>query len=444
MEDNVFEKGSYKLNYIKLALPLVFSLVMNVVYNMADTYFIAWTQNTNLVAAVSLCAPVFMLLMAFGNIFGQGGSCIVSQLIGGNNAENAKKVSVFSFYIALLIGVVCGFVMILFQNPILNLLGADADTLSYAKEYFVWLAVGAPFIVCNFVHTNLLRSEGKPGISMVGSIGGALVNIILDPIFITVLGMGAKGAAIATVIGNASTVVFCFIIVKCQSRFMSVNVKYIAMPKMYFGTFFGVGVSAAITNIMQSICLVVVNKYLYAYGNQAIAAMGIAYKVSMIAFLIITGFTFGGQPIISYFYGAKKMDILKDLLKFAFTFMAILAAVLTVILEIVAPWIIGAFLKDATVITMGTAMFRWLIAALVCVSFVQMSSIVFQALGKVVASLIMSVSRQGVVFFVVILILANVAGYTGVLISQTVADVISTVLAAVLFIRTMRQEQIMP
>ena len=160
MNKSLFESKSIPKAYFSLSLPVVFSMVVTIIYNITDTYFIARTQNTLLVAGVSLCAPLFTLLMAFGNIFGQGGSSLISRLLGQNEKEELHRVSSFCFYIAIAFGLVAGILMLLFKNPVLTLLGADSGTFSYATSYYTWMSIGAPVIVLSFIHTNLIRAEG--------------------------------------------------------------------------------------------------------------------------------------------------------------------------------------------------------------------------------------------------------------------------------------------
>ena len=196
MENEIFEKAPVPKAFFTMALPVVFSMVISLVYNMVDTYFIARTGNTNLVAGVSLGAPIFTLMIALGDIFGLGGSSVISRLFGEKKDTDGKRLSVFCFYGAILCGIVIAALMLLFRRPILGLLGADADTYTYASQYYTWLVLGAPFIIVALTPSNLLRTEGFAKASMVGTILGSVVNIILDPIFISVLGFGAAGAAI--------------------------------------------------------------------------------------------------------------------------------------------------------------------------------------------------------------------------------------------------------
>ena len=286
MEESVFEAGSVRKAYFGMALPGVFSMVITIIYNITDTYFISLTHNTALVAGVSLCAPLFTLLMAFGNIFGQGGSSLISRLVGKNDRENLHRVSSFCFYAAIAFGVVSGALMLLFPGPILRLLGADADTAQYAAPYYTWFAIGAPAMVLTFIHTNLLRAEGKSRQSMLASVGGSVVNIILDPILIFGCRLGAAGAAIATVLGYIFTDLYCICVVLRTSRFLSIDPRKWRIRRGFVGQIFGIGTSAALSNITSSFCLILTNQCLLPYGSDKIAAMGIVQKVSMVVMLV--------------------------------------------------------------------------------------------------------------------------------------------------------------
>ena len=150
MQNELFEKAPIHKAYFKFALPVVFSMVVSLVYNMVDTYFIAQTGNTNLIAGVSISAPVFTLMIAFGDIFGLGGSSVISRLFGQKLDEDGKRLSVFCFYAAILCGIVMAAVMLLFRQPILHILGADEETMTYASQYFTFITLGAPFIIVSY------------------------------------------------------------------------------------------------------------------------------------------------------------------------------------------------------------------------------------------------------------------------------------------------------
>ena len=432
-KQNIFEQGSIRKTYVTLALPVTLSMVLSVVYNVADTYFIASTQDTNLVAAVSLCAPVFMLLMAFGNIFGQGGTSLISRLFGQQDTEGTKRVSAFCFYTALLSGAVIGGLMLVFHNPLLRLLGADEATYPSAYAYFMTMAAGGPLVVVSFIHMNLLRAEGMSRESMIGSVSGLVVNIILDPIFISVLGWGAFGAAFASVIGYACSDAFLLAVALKKSRILSVDVRKARIPGKDARNIFAIGISAALTNIMSSVSLIVLNHFLLPYGNEQVAAMGIAQKVSMIILLVLTGMSFGAAPIVGYYYGGRKFEKLKELLRFLLKTVGGTAVVMTVVLFALARPCISVFLQDEAIVGMGVTMLRWYIVTMALAAGVMIITICFQASGKAAEALVSSICRQGVIFIAVIALASAVAGYTGVLAAQAVTDVITILLLGTLF-----------
>ena len=404
-------------------------------YNMADTYFISAVQNTELVAGVSLCAPIFMFVMALGNIYGQGGSTLISLLLGKGDTESIRRASSFCFYAAIVTGFVIAAVMLLFRTPILYLLGSDSETIGYASEYYTIIAMFSPITLLTFIHSNLLRCEGMSLQSTIGSVSGTVLNIILDPILISGLHMGAAGAAVATIIGYTLTDLYFLYVVLRKSQYLSIDPMLWRISGSSLKLIMSVGFTAAITNITSSICQVVTNQFLLPYGNDKIAAMGIALKVTNIILLILVGLIYGSLPMLGYFYGSHQKDKLKELLRTVMLFVSAVALLLTVILMIFARPMIGLFLKDSSVITAGTAMLRWQIISMVLVGAITLVTVCFQSAGKAKEALIGSLSRQGVVFLIVILIAGNLLGYTGIILSQAIADVISFVILGILFLK---------
>lgn len=419
--------------YFSMALPLVLSMVTAMIYNIADTWFISAAGNTNLIAGVSLNAPVLTLLMAFGNIYGQGGSSLISRLIGGKDHQSVRRVSSVCFYLALLTGVVVATVMLAFRTPILYLLGASEETLQYASSYYTCLAIGAPAIVFSFVPSNLLRSEGMSKEAMIDTMCGTVANIILDPILIYGLGMGAAGAATATVVAYLLTDLYAIVIICRKSQILSLNPREARTTRSNIAQIFGIGIPAALTNIMQSFSTVLMNQFLLAYGTDQIAAMGIALKVAQIGILVLVGLTFGALPLFGYYYGAQRREKFMELLHFCMRFIFTVAIVLTVVIFAAARPLIRFFVEDVSLISMGATMLRLQVISLLGVAVVLLITIVFQSIGKVKEMLFLSVSRQGVVFLVVLLVASAMAGYYGVIASQAISDVISAVLALILY-----------
>lgn len=443
--DSLFDTKHLYRSYFKMAFPVVLGLVVTLIYNLADTFFIAQTNDTNLIAGVSLCSPVFTALMAFGNIYGQGGSSLISRMLGKQDADGVKRVSSFCFYIAMVTGVVLAIVMSVFHKPILSLLGADADMLPHAFDYYIVLVLCAPIMVLSFIHSSLVRCEGMSTESMIGTVIGAVVNIILDPILISAFGMGAMGAAIATVIGYLCSVLYFLWLLHKKSRCLSVNPAQCRVEGDELRQILGVGVTAALSNLMQSLCVIVMNQFLLPYGNDKIAAMGIVLKINMIAQLVLTGFAFGGVPLFGYLYGAGKRSDMKKLVRFCICFLSVFSLVLTAILCLFAAPLMSVFLKDAAMIAAGAEMLRWQAVSTVFAGIVLLLTVLFQSTGKVAPSFVLSISRQGVAFVAALLVCVKLFAYNGVLMGQAVADVVSAIIAVLLLLicNPMKNEEVL-
>ena len=412
--------------YFRLALPVVLGSIVTILYNLADTYFIAQTGDALLVAGVSLCAPIFMILMAFGNIFGQGGSSLISRLLGQERREDVRRVSAFCFWIALLTGAAVGGLLLCFRDPFLRLLGSSPDTLPYAREYGTVLLLGAPFLVVNFIHMNLLRCDGLPTFSMCGTLIGAVVNVILDPLMIK--SMGASGAALATVIGYACSDLFLLWIVLRRSASLSVKPR-VKIEGVFFRDIVAIGITAAITNIASSVCTMLLNQKLLTFGDDRIAAMGIVLKVTMIVQMILVGFSFGGVPLFGFLAGAGEKEKRRQLFRFCIYFLSGLALTMTILVILLAPWLLGRITPDPALVRLAVPMLRLNVAGSVFGGFVMLSTCLCQASGKAREALMLSLSRQGIVFVVVIMIISALLGYQGILAAQCVSDVISAGIA---------------
>lgn len=421
MENELFEKAPIHKAYLSLALPVVFSMVISLVYNMVDTYFIAQTGNTDLIAGVSLGAPIFTLMIALGDIFGLGGSSVISRLFGQKKDQDGKRLSVFCFYAALLCGIMVAIIMMLLRQPILHLLGADSDTYTYASQYYTFIVLGAPFIIVSYTPANLLRTEGFAKASMTGTVLGAVVNMVLDPVFISAMGLGAAGAAIATVLGNiCSDVFFVWFILK-RSRRLSVVPVGFHITNAEVGQVLAIGIPASVTNFMQSFGIALTNRFLLPYGNDKVAAMGIVMKINLIAVLILVGFAFGAQPLIGYNYGARNRERLKQILSFCYKFECAAAVILAVMLSLAARPMVSAFIHDPAMIDIGVPMLRMQQLGMVFIAVVLVAACTFQSAGKAMGAFILSVSRQGLIFAIVIAIFSRMAGYHGVLVAQAAA-----------------------
>ena len=424
--------------YFRLALPVVLSSIVTIIYNLADTYFIAQAGNALLIAGVSLCAPIFMILMAFGNVFGQGGSSLISRLLGQHREEDVRRVSAFCFWIALVVGAVVGALLLSVRDPFFRLLGASPDTLPYAREYGAVMLLGAPLVVVNFIHMNLLRCEGMSGLSMAGTVSGSVVNVILDPLLIP--SMGALGAAIATVAGYLVSDLFLLIIVLRKSRVLSVRPR-LTVEGAYLKDVLLIGFTAAVTNIASSLCTILLNQKLLVYGDTRIAAMGIAHKVTMIVQMVQIGFAFGGVPLFGFLSGAGDRAKVRKLFRFVLLFLCALSLVMTLLVCLAASPLLGLITPDESLVELGIPMLRWQVSGGVFAAAVLLGTCLCQAAGKAAPAMALSLSRQGVVLVLTLLVGSALFGYTGVLAAQLAADFLSALLALGILVKVLPGEK---
>ena len=446
MDNELFEKAPIPEAYFSLAMPVVLSMLVTLVYYMVDTYFIAHTGNTDMVAGVSLTAPVFTVMIALGDIFGLGGSSVISRLFGQHRFADGKRLSAFCFYAAIATGLLILVLGLAFRDPMLALLGATDDTWQYASDFYTLIIVGSPFIIVSMTPSNLLRTEGHAVQSMIGSVAGTAVNIVLNPLFIHGFGWGAAGSAGATVIANICTDAYFVWFTLRHSSNLSIDPRTVidrarrrlAVTAREVGSILAIGIPSAITNLTQSVGIVMINLFLLPYGTDAVAAMGIALKVIMIAVLVFVGFAFGAQPLIGYNYGARNMPRLRGILRFSYLFLSLFALVMTVVLSLSDRLLMGFFIEDATIITLGAGMLRVQLLSLVCVAVVMVTTCTFQSAGKAVGAFVLSISRQGVMLAITLFVGSRLAGYQGVIAAQAIAESEGSTSTAVFGYRNVR------
>lgn len=437
--EELFERAPIRQAYFKLAMPVVLSMLASMVYNLADTFFVSMTQNTALVAGVSLCTPLFNLMIALGDVFGLGGSAYVSRLLGQQQHQLARHVSSWCFYGGIFSSIALAVLMLVFERPILTALGATPATYAYAAQFYRIFNIGAALVTISIVPGNLMRTEGRAKENMIGTVGGIIVNIICDPIFILVLHMGAAGAALANLIGYTLTDIILVQYVRRRCKVINVNWHEVALKRSDIWQVLVIGIPASITNLMISYQTALFNNYLARYGADRVAALGIATKVSQVVNAIMVGFAFGAQPLIGYNYGANHQERLRQIIRFDLLVEVVWSLVMATLMIIVSPWIVALFLKNPAVIHYGSQILRILLLTTPFAGAILVYTTVFQSTAKALNALLMSVSRQGVIFTIAIVVGSLLFGYTGIIWSQAVADVLTALLGWLLYRHQVRQ-----
>lgn len=430
----IFEKLSVPKAVASLALPTVLSMLVTVVYNMVDTYFVGQTGDPNQVAAVSIVMPLFMVLMSIGNIFGIGGTSLISRVLGEGDKKKVKSISSFCFYSAIVFGIVMIGVFLIGMPVLLKLIGASDHTWTFASNYLTWISIGAPLIILSIALSNIIRSEGAAKAAMIGMVLGTVTNIILDPIMILALNMGVTGAAIATVIGNLVTVVFYILYILMGESILSISPKDFRVSDGILKEVFLIGLPASLNNLLMSAASIFLNNFLVSYGDVPVAAMGVAMKANMLVFMLQIGIAMGVQPLIGYNYGSGNIKRMKAVISFSILCTVMIGTILTVIYYFTAEEIIKVFISDLSVIEYGVPMLRALmtIGPFIGILFVFMST--FQAMGKAIPALILSLSRQGLVFIPALYLSNYLLGLNGIIYAQPIADIASIVMALLLFL----------
>ena len=431
---DIFENYPVYKALITLALPTILGMLVNVFYNMVDTFFVGQTNDPNQVAAVSLTMPIYLVLMSFGSIYGIGGASYISRSLGARNYNKAKQVSSFAFFASVITGFVCMIVFLLFLNNILKLSGASQNTYKFAKDYLLIVAFGAVFVVCQMSLGQIVRSEGSSKEAMIGMMLGTIINIILDPIMILYMNMGVAGAALATIIGNASSTLYYIWHIAKKSSFLSIRLKDFSLSKDILNNVFSIGFPVFMNNVLISIANILINNFASRYNDNVVAGLGVSQRIFMLVLLVFIGLGQGVQPFIGYNFASKNYKRMNASIKLSCLFSFVSGIIFLIFAFIFSKELIAIFIKNDEVIEYGS---KFLIAAysvapIIGFQFVFIST--FQALGKALPSLILSVCRQGIAFVPAIYFGTKFFGINGIIWSQPIADVVSILLSGGMYI----------
>ncbi len=435
----LFKNAPVPKAVISNAIPSIVSMIMVLLYNLADTFFIGQTGDAYMVAAVSIATPAFLLFMAIGMLFGIGGTSLISRTLGEGNERKARRISAFCFWTALGIGILSMLLVYAFRYPVATLIGASADTLEYTAQYLGIVSAGIPFLMLSNAFSNIIRAEGKPMVAMAGMIVGNMFNIIFDPIMILGLGWDVAGAAIATVLGNiVSAAIYLFHLLSKKS-ILSIHPKHYRIRNGIASGVCAIGIPASLNSMLMSVSNIVINNLMEDHGDMAVAGLGVAMKVNMIVVMLLIGLGTGIQPLLGYCFGARNRERYMAVLKFSLCLALGISAVMTVICYVFAGPLVIAFLDNAAAYDYGMSFARIYIYSgpILGLLFVFINAI--QSTGAALPSLILSISRQGILYLPTILILNTLHTPRMLAMAQPITDYLATLLAVILFWVTYRK-----
>lgn len=440
----LFEQTPVPRAVMNLAVPTILSSLVMVLYNLADTYFVGMLNNPIENAAVALAAPVLLAFNAVNNLFGVGSSSMMSRALGRRDYDTVYKSSAFGFYCSVICGILFSLLCTISKQPLLNLLGADADTAASTAAYMRWtVTFGAAPAILNVVMAYLVRAEGASLHASLGTMSGCLLNIVLDPIFILPWGLnlGAEGAGFATFLSNCVACLYFFVLLwyKRGNTYVSINPKMFRPQKSIVMGIFSVGIPASIQNLLNVTGMTVLNNFTSGYGADAVAAMGIVQKINMVPMQISMGISQGIMPLISYNYASRNIQRMKNTLLFTVKIALGFIIVVSVGYYIGAGELIRLFMNNPDIIEYGTRFLRGFCIGLpfLCMDFVAVG--VFQAAGLGKNALMFAILRKGVLEIPALFILNALFPLYGLAYAQFTAELILATAAIVVLIRLFRK-----
>ncbi len=436
---SVFEEKNLSRAIMKVGLPAMLGQLTTLIYNIADTFFVSLTKEPVMIAAVTLCAPLLLIIMSIACIFGMGGSSVIARLLGEEKREESGTTMNFCVYAMGIAGMITLALGLVFLQPLAELSGADAENITYTCDYLKWIFMGAPFIMLanGFVH--LFRSVGLIKEGTMGLVLGNVINMILDYVFIVILNWGTAGAALATSLGFVCATIYYII---CMIREEHRGNQLVPLKPAYFSpnaamirNVVSIGIPGALITVLMSVSNIVLNNYISIYGSDAVASYGIAYKLDMVPILLSVGLSQGVAPLVGYCYGGNEKKRMHDLVKYTILYGIFMGVIFTAVFILLGKQLAALFLQDDVLIEQTGFFLKILCLSAPMLGVIHMMTSYFQALGKAVKSLTITVLRNAVLFIPGVIILNYFWKLNGVIAAQPVVEIILAVICIAMYIQ---------
>ncbi len=436
---SVFEEKNLSKAIMRVGLPAMLGQLTTLIYNIADTFFVSLTKEPAMIAAVTLCAPILLIIMSIASIFGMGGSSVIARLLGEEKKEESGTTMNFCVYAMVIAGIATLALGLVFLQPLAKISGADADNIVYTCDYLKWIFIGAPFIMLanGFVH--LFRSIGLIKESTVGLVLGNVTNMVLDYVFIAILGWGTAGAALATSLGFVCATIYYIICMISEehkgNQLVPLTPKRFSPNAAIVRNVVSIGIPGALITVLMSVSNIVLNNYISMYGSDAVASYGIAYKLDMVPILLSVGLSQGVAPLVGYCYGGNEKKRMLDIMKYTILYGILMGAVFTAVFILLGKQLAAMFLQEDTLIEQTGYFLKILCLSAPMLGVINMMTSYFQALGKAIKSLTITVLRNAVLFIPGVIILNYFWKLNGVIAAQPVVETILTMICVVMYIQ---------
>ena len=440
----LFERMPIPKAVLNLSVPMVLSSLVMVVYNLTDTYFVGMLNDAVQTAAVTIAATLLLAFNAINNLFGVGGSSMMSRALGAKDFETVKRSCSFSFWCSALFAVLFSVFFAILRNPCLRLLGATDETMQASCDYTLWtVTLGAVPAILHIVLSYFIRAEGSATHASIGTISGCVINMILDPIFILPWGldMGASGAGLATLLGNTfATLYFLgFIFIKRNRTFVCISPSKAIPSKSIAKSVFSVGIPASIQNLLNVTGMTILNNFAAGYSSDVVASIGIAYKVYLVPMQICMGMSQGVMPLIGYNYASGNISRMKKALLFTYKVALIFLVAVSALMFIFPAPIISLFMKDAAIVSYGSYYLRSYALGLtfLCIDFIGVGCC--QAIGKGGLTLIFAVMRKIILEIPFLFLLNHFLHEYGLAYAQGAAEFILSIASVIILVKLIRK-----
>lgn len=425
---------------VRMSAPAMVGLMVQATYNLTDTVFVGYGVGSIGIAGIAISFPIQIMVMAIAQLFGIGCSSIVSRRLGAGDREEARHALGNLFTLVIGFSAAIAILGSLYLPSLLNFFGATEGILPYAADYSRTILLGTPFFMFAMATNAIVRAEGNARVAMWTMIISALLNIVLDPLFIFVFKLGIRGAALATVVAQATTVVYLLY------YFFGGRSSLRALPH-HFRLKWGivseaarVGMGSGLRSAASSFTVIILNTSLATHGGDiAISTFGVINRIIMFMFLPMFGIIQGMMPIVGYNYGANQPERVRQVVRLANIITTIMSTATTILLLAVPAILLRIFTQDAEVIALGTPAMRIVILAFPTVGFQVVAAGMYQALGKAMPALVLALLRQVIVLTPLILILPRYLGLNGVWISFPIADGAAAVITGLMMFSLLRQ-----
>lgn len=435
---DVFEEKNISKAIIKLGIPAILGQLATLIYNLADTYFVSLTRVPAMIAAVTLSTPILLIIMSIAAIFGMGGNSVIARLLGGGRRREAAECFEFCTMAMTVSGLVIMVLGLIFMRKIAGIAGADSQNMEYTCDYLRWIFIGAPVIVLSNGLVHIFRSAGLIREATTGLFIGNGANIVLDWVFIVLMKMGTSGAALATSLGFAfSTAYYAFCAVRQKQEkndLILLTGRVIPKNRQIVFDVVGIGIPGALITVLLSVSNIVLNNYIGIYGSDAVASYGIAYKIDLFPILISVGFAQGIAPLLGYYYGRQDRDRLSGVMREGVLYDVGIGAAFTVIIFTMKRHLAGVFLADEQLINQTAWFLTLLCWHAPVIGVINMVTAYFQALGKAMNSLAVTMMRNAVLFIPGVIIMNRLFGLNGVILTQFAVEAVLAVICILMYI----------